>query len=179
MEFLGLFIPFIYLVNVQMWTVEYYGWCFNFITIRSQAQTLHCCQSDWTWGHFLYSGQSWTVLKCLVKMNGLLLSSWRSFSTHLMSFITWTERPWINEKKSTCSDSTCICLVSFWLQGGAYVVKLLEEFGVGSSIIAIVFLEATAVSWFYGKKTSPCEFSTDEKPPWVNHFSATYCVFQY
>uniref|UniRef100_A0A8C1HS06 Transporter n=1 Tax=Cyprinus carpio carpio TaxID=630221 RepID=A0A8C1HS06_CYPCA len=34
--------------------------------------------------------------------------------------------------------------------GGAYVVKLLEEFGVGSSIIAIVFLEATAVSWFYG-----------------------------
>uniref|UniRef100_A0A8C2AI62 Transporter n=1 Tax=Cyprinus carpio TaxID=7962 RepID=A0A8C2AI62_CYPCA len=34
--------------------------------------------------------------------------------------------------------------------GGAYVVKLLEEFGVGSPIIAIVFLEATAVSWFYG-----------------------------
>lgn len=31
------------------------------------------------------------------------------------------------------------------------MVKLLEEFGVGSSIIAIVFLEATAVSWFYGK----------------------------
>lgn len=37
-----------------------------------------------------------------------------------------------------------------FFQGGAYVVKLLEEFGVGSSIIAIVFLEATAVSWFYG-----------------------------
>uniref|UniRef100_A0AAR2L8H3 Transporter n=1 Tax=Pygocentrus nattereri TaxID=42514 RepID=A0AAR2L8H3_PYGNA len=35
-------------------------------------------------------------------------------------------------------------------KGGAYVVKLLEEFGVGSSIIAVVFLEATAVSWFYG-----------------------------
>lgn len=31
------------------------------------------------------------------------------------------------------------------------MVKLLEEFGVGSSIIAVVFLEATAVSWFYGK----------------------------
>ncbi|CDQ66332.1 unnamed protein product [Oncorhynchus mykiss] len=34
--------------------------------------------------------------------------------------------------------------------GGAYVVKLLEEFGVGSSIIAVGFLEAIAVSWFYG-----------------------------
>ncbi|KAG2471378.1 SC6A4 protein, partial [Polypterus senegalus] len=34
--------------------------------------------------------------------------------------------------------------------GGAYVVKLLEEFGAGCSIIAVVFLEAIAVSWFYG-----------------------------
>lgn len=31
------------------------------------------------------------------------------------------------------------------------MVKLLEEFGVGSSIIAVGFLEAIAVSWFYGK----------------------------
>lgn len=37
-------------------------------------------------------------------------------------------------------------------QGGAYVVKLLEEFGVGCSIIAVGFLEAIAVSWFYGKQ---------------------------
>ncbi|XP_051981386.1 sodium-dependent serotonin transporter-like [Xyrauchen texanus] len=44
-------------------------------------------------------------------------------------------------------------------KGGAYVVKLLEEFGVGSSIIAIVFLEATAVSWFYGIN----RFSNDVK----------------
>ncbi|TKS78723.1 Sodium-dependent serotonin transporter [Collichthys lucidus] len=36
--------------------------------------------------------------------------------------------------------------------GGAYVVKLLEEFGVGCSIIAVGFLEAIAVSWFYGKQ---------------------------
>uniref|UniRef100_A0AAQ4PZV1 Transporter n=1 Tax=Gasterosteus aculeatus aculeatus TaxID=481459 RepID=A0AAQ4PZV1_GASAC len=41
--------------------------------------------------------------------------------------------------------------------GGAYVVKLLEEFGVGSSIIAVGFLEAIAVSWFYGIK----RFSND------------------
>ncbi|XP_029427205.1 sodium-dependent serotonin transporter-like [Rhinatrema bivittatum] len=34
--------------------------------------------------------------------------------------------------------------------GGAYVVKLLEEFGAGSSLISVVFLEAIAVSWFYG-----------------------------
>ncbi|XP_029365793.1 solute carrier family 6 member 4b [Echeneis naucrates] len=41
--------------------------------------------------------------------------------------------------------------------GGAYVVKLLEEFGVGCSIIAVGFLEAIAVSWFYGIK----RFSND------------------
>lgn len=36
------------------------------------------------------------------------------------------------------------------LQGGSYVVKLLEEFGAGCSILAVVLLEAIAVSWFYG-----------------------------
>uniref|UniRef100_A0A8C5T244 Sodium-dependent serotonin transporter n=1 Tax=Laticauda laticaudata TaxID=8630 RepID=A0A8C5T244_LATLA len=34
--------------------------------------------------------------------------------------------------------------------GGPYIVKLLEEFGAGCSILAVVFLEAIAVSWFYG-----------------------------
>ncbi|KAM8797635.1 sodium-dependent serotonin transporter-like [Eudromia elegans] len=34
--------------------------------------------------------------------------------------------------------------------GGAYVVRLLEEFGAGCSILAVVLLEAVAVSWFYG-----------------------------
>ncbi|XP_032303798.1 sodium-dependent serotonin transporter-like isoform X2 [Coturnix japonica] len=34
--------------------------------------------------------------------------------------------------------------------GGAYVVKLLEEFGAGCSILAVVLLETIAVSWFYG-----------------------------
>ncbi|XP_068937490.1 sodium-dependent serotonin transporter-like [Petaurus breviceps papuanus] len=34
--------------------------------------------------------------------------------------------------------------------GGAYVIKLLEEFGANCSILAVVFLEAIAVSWFYG-----------------------------
>uniref|UniRef100_A0AAR2ILH4 Transporter n=1 Tax=Pygocentrus nattereri TaxID=42514 RepID=A0AAR2ILH4_PYGNA len=48
-------------------------------------------------------------------------------------------------------DSTVCPHIHKWVNtGGAYVVKLLEEFGVGSSIIAVVFLEATAVSWFYG-----------------------------
>uniref|UniRef100_A0A8C3TAB7 Transporter n=1 Tax=Chelydra serpentina TaxID=8475 RepID=A0A8C3TAB7_CHESE len=41
----------------------------------------------------------------------------------------------------------CLCLSC---QGGAYVVKLLEEFGAGCSILAVVLLEAIAVSWFYG-----------------------------
>lgn len=38
------------------------------------------------------------------------------------------------------------------IQGGAYVVKLLEEFGAGCSILAVVLLETIAVSWFYGKR---------------------------
>lgn len=40
------------------------------------------------------------------------------------------------------------------LQGGAYVVKLLEEFGAGCSILAVVLLETIAVSWFYGESLS-------------------------
>lgn len=31
-------------------------------------------------------------------------------------------------------------------------MKLLEEFGAGCSILAVVLLETIAVSWFYGKK---------------------------
>lgn len=38
------------------------------------------------------------------------------------------------------------------IQGGPYIVKLLEEFGAGYSILAVVFLEAIAVSWFYGEE---------------------------
>ncbi|XP_056275999.1 solute carrier family 6 member 4b [Pseudoliparis swirei] len=41
--------------------------------------------------------------------------------------------------------------------GGAYVVKLLEEFGVGCPIIIVCFIEVIAVSWFYGIK----QFSRD------------------
>uniref|UniRef100_A0A8C6Q8W4 Transporter n=1 Tax=Nothobranchius furzeri TaxID=105023 RepID=A0A8C6Q8W4_NOTFU len=57
----------------------------------------------------------------------------------------------------------CLVIVCFLgslstlTNGGAYVVKLLEEFGVGCSIIAVGFLEAIAVSWFYGIK----RFSSD------------------
>uniref|UniRef100_A0AAQ4QGK4 Transporter n=1 Tax=Gasterosteus aculeatus aculeatus TaxID=481459 RepID=A0AAQ4QGK4_GASAC len=52
---------------------------------------------------------------------------------------------------------TCASQLPSITFGGAYVVKLLEEFGVGSSIIAVGFLEAIAVSWFYGIK----RFSND------------------
>ncbi|XP_053222520.1 sodium-dependent serotonin transporter [Podarcis raffonei] len=34
--------------------------------------------------------------------------------------------------------------------GGAYVVKLLEEYATGPAVIAVVFLESIAVAWFYG-----------------------------
>ncbi|XP_055514136.1 sodium-dependent serotonin transporter-like [Leucoraja erinacea] len=36
--------------------------------------------------------------------------------------------------------------------GGAYVVKFFEEYATGTAIIVVVFLEAIAVSWFYGMK---------------------------
>uniref|UniRef100_A0A4W3IWV0 Transporter n=1 Tax=Callorhinchus milii TaxID=7868 RepID=A0A4W3IWV0_CALMI len=36
--------------------------------------------------------------------------------------------------------------------GGAYVVKLFEEYATGAAVITVVFLEAIAVSWFYGMK---------------------------
>ncbi|XP_078235310.1 sodium-dependent serotonin transporter [Pogona vitticeps] len=34
--------------------------------------------------------------------------------------------------------------------GGAYVVKLFEEYATGPSLIAVVFIESIAVAWFYG-----------------------------
>lgn len=34
--------------------------------------------------------------------------------------------------------------------GGAYVVKLFEEYATGPAVLTVVFLEAIAVSWFYG-----------------------------
>ncbi|MBN3291975.1 SC6A4 protein, partial [Polypterus senegalus] len=34
--------------------------------------------------------------------------------------------------------------------GGAYVVKLFEEYATGAAVITVVFLEVIAVSWFYG-----------------------------
>ncbi|KAG9485959.1 hypothetical protein GDO78_008841 [Eleutherodactylus coqui] len=34
--------------------------------------------------------------------------------------------------------------------GGAYMVKLFEEYATGPAVLTVVFLEAIAVSWFYG-----------------------------
>lgn len=75
--------------------------------------------------------------KCMFVMLSCLLS--RCISSDLHSVADMEENVWHD-----------------W-QGGAYVVKLLEEFGVGCSIIAVGFLEAIAVSWFYGD----LEISTD------------------
>uniref|UniRef100_A0AAR2K8R5 Transporter n=1 Tax=Pygocentrus nattereri TaxID=42514 RepID=A0AAR2K8R5_PYGNA len=38
------------------------------------------------------------------------------------------------------------------LKGGAFVVKLFEEYATGPAVITVVFLEVIAVSWFYGTK---------------------------
>lgn len=37
------------------------------------------------------------------------------------------------------------------VQGGAFVVKLFEEYATGPAVITVVLLEVVAVSWFYGK----------------------------
>lgn len=36
-------------------------------------------------------------------------------------------------------------------QGGAFVVKLFEEYATGPAVITVVLLEVIAVSWFYGE----------------------------
>lgn len=36
-------------------------------------------------------------------------------------------------------------------QGGAFVVKLFEEYATGPALITVVLLEVIAVSWFYGE----------------------------
>lgn len=37
------------------------------------------------------------------------------------------------------------------LQGGIYVLTLLDTFAAGTSILFAVLMEAIGVSWFYGK----------------------------
>lgn len=47
----------------------------------------------------------------------------------------------------------CVCYlgaISTLTYGGAYVVKLFEEYATGPAVITVVFLEVIAVSWFYG-----------------------------
>uniref|UniRef100_A0A665UVY9 Transporter n=1 Tax=Echeneis naucrates TaxID=173247 RepID=A0A665UVY9_ECHNA len=47
----------------------------------------------------------------------------------------------------------CVCYLgalSTLTYGGAFVVKLFEEYATGPSVITVVLLEVIAVSWFYG-----------------------------
>uniref|UniRef100_A0A8C9YU20 Transporter n=1 Tax=Sander lucioperca TaxID=283035 RepID=A0A8C9YU20_SANLU len=52
---------------------------------------------------------------------------------------------------SSLSLSLSLSLSSCLLcQGGAFVVKLFEEYATGPAVITVVLLEVIAVSWFYG-----------------------------
>lgn len=42
--------------------------------------------------------------------------------------------------------------VSLSLQGGIYVLTLLDKYAAGTSILFGVLVEAIGVSWFYGEK---------------------------
>lgn len=46
-------------------------------------------------------------------------------------------------------------------QGGAFVVKLFEEYATGPAVITVVLLEVVAVSWFYGEFMTPSSLPTD------------------
>lgn len=46
--------------------------------------------------------------------------------------------------------SSCLCVSALVVQGGAFVVKLFEEYATGPAVITVVLLEVVAVSWFYG-----------------------------
>lgn len=50
--------------------------------------------------------------------------------------------------------------MSSFIQGGAYVVKLLEEYATGPGVLTVVLIEAIAVFWFYGKMPLYSIFST-------------------
>lgn len=45
-----------------------------------------------------------------------------------------------------------ICFASLSLQGGIYVLTLLDKYAAGTSILFGVLIEAIGVSWFYGEK---------------------------
>lgn len=49
------------------------------------------------------------------------------------------------------SEITLLLFVRAVSQGGAYVVKLFEEYATGPAVITVVLLEVIAVSWFYGE----------------------------
>uniref|UniRef100_A0A669DFY9 Transporter n=1 Tax=Oreochromis niloticus TaxID=8128 RepID=A0A669DFY9_ORENI len=48
------------------------------------------------------------------------------------------------------SEITLLLFVRVVSQGGAFVVKLFEEYATGPAVITVVLLEVIAVSWFYG-----------------------------
>lgn len=45
-----------------------------------------------------------------------------------------------------------ISLALLLLQGGIYVLTLLDKYAAGTSILFGVLIEAIGVSWFYGKQ---------------------------
>uniref|UniRef100_A0A8B9HNM1 Transporter n=1 Tax=Astyanax mexicanus TaxID=7994 RepID=A0A8B9HNM1_ASTMX len=53
---------------------------------------------------------------------------------------------------SLCFTLANELLLPSLIKGGAFVVKLFEEYATGPAVITVVFLEVIAVSWFYGTK---------------------------
>lgn len=87
--------------------------------------------------------------------NKNLVLHWRSLNI--------VQRPNLEFYQNNMSFSkVCTFIIPFntsvmCFQGGAFVVKLFEEYATGPAVITVVFLEVIAVSWFYGKYWIPAK----------------------
>ena len=85
---------------------------------------------------------------------------------------------WVVRPQWSCLWFYCVFLfVSPLIQGGNYVVLFLDSYGTSTSLLFIVFIEAVAVCWLYGKKnTSQIPHHLSHNFQWCNQ---SLCYSEY